>query len=81
MYVPDFARFGPFEDNLDFVGGHFKAILSKDKSKEFQFGLVKFAFVFMGIKSVSPESSEYFLDMLPVVFHVIGVDKDIVQID
>jgi len=81
LYVPDFTGFGPFEDNLDFVRGNFKAILSKDESKEFQFGLVKFAFVFMGIKSVNLESLEYFLDMFPVIFHVIRVDKDIVQID
>ena len=81
MYVPHFAGFGPFEDNLDLVGGHFKAVLSKDESKEFQSGLVKFTFVFTGVKSVSPELSEYFLDVLPVIFHVIGVDNDIVQID
>jgi len=81
LYVPDLVGFGPFEDNLDSVGRHFKAILSKDKSKEFQFGLVKFAFVFTGIKSMSPESSEYFLDVFPVIFHVVRVDKDIVQID
>jgi len=81
LYVPDFTGFGPFEDNLDFVRGHFKAIFSKDKSKEFQFSLVKFTFVFTGIKAVSPESLEYFLDVFPVIFYVIGVDKDIVQID
>jgi len=50
----DLAGFGPFEDNLDLVGvdlvgGHFKAILSKNESKEFQFGLVEFAFVLTGI--------------------------------
>jgi len=81
LYVLDFAGFRPFEDNLDFVGRHFKAILSKDESKEFQFGLVKFTFVFTGIKSVSLELSKYFLDVFPVIFHVVGVDKDIVQID
>jgi len=58
-----------------------EAILSKNESKEFKFGLVKFTFVFTGIKSMSLESSEYFLDVLPVIFHVIGVDKDIIQID
>jgi len=81
LYVLDLTGLGPFEDNLDLVGGHLKAILSKNESKVFQLGLVEFAFVFMGIKSVGPESSEYFLDMFPVIFHVIGVDKDIVQID
>ena len=55
--------------------------MSKDESKEFQLSLVEFTFVFTGIKSVSPESSEYFLDMLPVIFHVIGVDKDIVHVE
>jgi len=58
-----------------------EAILSKNEFKEFKFSLVKFTFVFTGVKSVSPESSEYFLDVLLVIFHVIGVDKDIVQID
>ena len=62
MYVPDFTRFRPFEDNLDFVGGHFKAVLSKE-SGELQLSLVKFALVFTGIKSVGLELSEYFLDM------------------
>jgi len=70
--------FGPFGDNIDLVGRHFKAVLSKDESKKFQLGLVEFAFVFMSIKSVGLESSEYFLDVFPVIFHVIGVDKDIV---
>jgi len=81
LYVPDLLGFGPFEDNLDLIGGHLNAILSKDESKEFQFGLVEFAFVFTGIKSMGPESSEYFLDTFPVIFHVIRVDKDIIQID
>jgi len=81
LYVPDFTGFGPFEDNLDLIGGHLKSILSKDESKEFQLSLVQFTFVFTGIKSMSLESSEYFLDVFPVSFHVIGVDKDMVQID
>jgi len=81
LYVPDFTGFGPFQDNLDLIRGHFKAVLSKDESNEFQLSLVEFAFVFTGVKSVGPELSEYFLDMLPVIFHIIRVDKDIVQID
>ena len=81
MYVPDLTGFGPFEDNFDLVRGYLEAILSKNESKEFEFGLVKFTFVFTGIKSMSLESSEYFLDVLLVIFHVIRVDKDIVQID
>jgi len=43
--------------------------------------LVEFTFVFTDIKSVGPELLEYFLDVLPVIFHVIRVDKDIIQID
>jgi len=35
----------------------------------------------MGIKPVGLESPEYFFDMFPVIFHVIRVDKDILQID
>jgi len=58
-----------------------EAILSKNESKEFEFSLVKFTFVFTGINSMSPESSEYFLDVLLVIFCVIRVDKDIIQID
>ena len=55
--------------------------MSKNESKEFQFGLVEFAFLFTGVKSVGPELLEYFLDMLVVIFHIIRVDKDIIQID
>jgi len=81
LNVLDLTGFGPFEYNLDLIEGHFKAFLSKDESKEFQLGLVEFTFVFTGIKSVSLELSEYFLDAFLVIFHVIRVDKDIIQID
>jgi len=49
LYVLDFTGFGPFEDNLDVVGGHIMAVWSKDDSKEFQLGLVKFTFVLTDI--------------------------------
>ena len=48
---------------------------------EFEFSLVNFTFVFMSLNSVSLEPLEYFLDVFPAIFHVIRVDKDIVQID
>ena len=67
--------------NLDLIGGHLKAILSKNESKEFQLSLVEFTFVFTGGKSMDPESLEYFLDVFLVVFHVIRADKNIIQID
>jgi len=73
LYVLDLVGFGPFEDNLDLIRGHLKAILSKDESKEFQLSLVEFASVFTGIKSMGSESSEYFLDMFLVILHVIRV--------
>ena len=57
------------------------AVLSQNESKEFQLGLVKFTFVFTGIKSVGLKLLEYFLDVFPVIFDVIRVDKDIIQTD
>ena len=72
MYVTELTGFRPFKDNFDLVRSHLEAILSKNESKEFEFGLVKFTFVFMGIKSMSPELSEYSIspnEGLPDITH------------
>ena len=42
---------------------------------------MELAFVYMGKKSVSTESAEYFLDVGFVLKDVVGVDEDFIQID
>jgi len=42
---------------------------------------MKLALIGSGKKSISLESSEYFLNMALVLRHIVGVDEDVVQID
>src|SRR5882672_8864076 len=63
LNVLDFPRFGPILDNLDLVWGHGEAFGRQHVSEVFAGSDVELAFVCMGKKSVSVESSEYFPNM------------------
>jgi len=42
---------------------------------------VKFTFVLSGIESMFPKMSEDFPNMFAMFVHVLGVDKDVIQVD
>src|SRR5467141_243848 len=81
LNILDFPRFGPILDNLDLVQGHGEAFGRQHVSEVFTGSDVEFAFVCMGKKSVSAESSEYFPNMSFVLRNVVGIDDDVIQID
>src|SRR5467141_218764 len=81
LNILDFPRFGPILDNLDLIWGHGEAFRRQHVSEVFAGSDVELAFVCMGKKSVSAESSEYFLNMSFVLGNVVGINEDVVQID
>src|SRR5882672_4511600 len=81
LNVLDFLRFRPVLDNLDLVQGHGEAFGRQHVCEVFTGSDMELTFVCMGKKSVSVEWSEYFPNMSFVLRHVVGVDKDVVQVD
>src|SRR5882672_10695544 len=81
LNILDFLRFRPILDNLDLVWGHGEAFWRQHVSEVFTGSDVELAFVCMGKKSVSAESSEYFPNMSFVLGNVVGINEDVVQID
>src|SRR5882672_1672264 len=81
LNILDFQRFGPILDNLDLVWGHGEAFGRQHVSEVFAGSDMELAFVCMGKKSISMESSEYFPNMSFVLGNVVGIDEVVVQID
>src|SRR5882672_7536162 len=81
LNILDFLRFGPILDNLDLVWGHGEAFGGQHVSKVFAGSDAKLAFVCTGKKTISVESSEYFLNMSFVLGNVVGIDEDVIQVD
>src|SRR5882672_7057702 len=81
LNILDFLGFGPILDNLDLVWGHGEAFRRQHVSEVFTGSDMELAFVCTGKKSVSVESSEYFLNMSFVLGNVVGVDEDVIQVD
>ena len=40
-----------------------------------------FAFISFGVETVFPEASEQFADVFLVLFEIVGIDKDVIEID
>ena len=74
LNVLDFLGFGPILDNLDLVWGHGEAFWRQHVSEVFAGSDMELAFVCMGKKSISMESSEYFPNMSFVLRNVVRVD-------
>ena len=81
LYVADFPWFRPVEDGLDLVFGHSKSVDGEDVAKIFDGVLVEFALIGASVEAMLSESSEDFLDVLPMIVRVIGIDEDIVQVN
>src|SRR5882672_10185124 len=81
LNILDFLGFRPILDNLDLVQGHGEAFWRQHVSEVFTGSEVELAFVCMGKKSISVESSEYFPNMSFVLGNVVRIDEDVIQID
>src|SRR5882672_5215431 len=81
LNILDFPRFGPILDNLDLVRGHGEAFGRQHVSEVFAGSDVELAFVCIGKKSVSAESSEYFPNMSFVLGNVVRIDENVIPVD
>ena len=79
-YVPDFTRLGPVLDGLNFVLGHREAIGRQHISQIFAQVTMELALVGLGIEPIAPKLGEYFPDMGRVLFRVIRIHQDIIQV-
>ena len=81
LYVFNLPRFWPLLDNLNFLVSHCQAEVRQDISKELNGISVPFAFIRFGIETVFPKVSEQFTDVFLVLFEIVGIDEDIIEID
>src|SRR5882724_5936696 len=78
--VFDFLGFWPILDDLDLVRGHGEAFGRQHVSEVFAGSDVELAFVCTGKKSISMESTKYFLNMSFVFGNVVGIDENVIKI-
>ena len=80
LNVLDIPGFRPFQNCLDFVRGHPKALGAEDVTEIFNSIRMELTFICASIKLMSTEMSEDFSDMFVVFLQVIGVDQDVIEI-
>jgi len=73
--------FWPIDNGLNFGLVHEKSIRAEDISEVFHGGFVEFAFFSICIEAMFSKSLKDFFDMLFVLGHVIGIDKDVIKVD
>jgi len=78
--VFDFPGFWPILNDLDLVRGHGEAFGRQHVSEVFAGSDVELAFVCTGKKSISMESTKYFLNMSFVFGNVVGIDENVIKI-
>ena len=81
LYVFNLPRFRPLLDNLNFFLGHCQAKVRQDVSEELNGISVLFAFIRFGVETVFPQASEQFADVFLVLFEIVGIDEDVIEID
>ena len=81
LNVFDLLRFQPLQDNFDFLVGHCQAEVREDISEELNIISVPFAFIHFGVETMFPKVSEQFTDVFLVLLEIVGIDKDIIEID
>ena len=81
LNVFDLPRFWPLLDNLDFLVGHCQAEVCQDISEELNGISVPFTFIHFGIETVFPKMSEQFTDVFLVLFEIVRIDEDVIEID
>ena len=81
LYVFNLLRFQPLLDNCNFLVSHCQAEVHQDISEELNGILVPFAFIRFGVETVFPKASEQFTDVFLVLFKIVGIDEDIIEID
>ena len=81
LYVFNLPRFRPLLDNFDFLVSHCQAKVCQDISEELNGISVPFAFICFDIETVFSKASEQFVDVFLVLFEIVGIDEDIIEID
>ena len=81
LNVLEFAWFGLFLGGLDLVISQRKTSQREHVAKVLHGVGVEIALISAGIQVVFSEASEDLTDTSAVLFHVVQVDKDIIQID
>ena len=81
LYVFNLPRFRPLLDNLNFFVSHCQSEVCQDVSEEFNGILVPFTFIRFGVETMFPQASEQFTDVFLVLFEIVGIDEDIIEID
>jgi hypothetical protein len=81
LNIFDFVRFGPVEDSLNFALVHMESIRSENESEILDGRLGELAFFSLSVELMLSEASEYFTDVFLVVFWVVWIDKDVIEIN
>ena len=81
LNILDFPRLGPILYDLDLRLVHGESLGRQNVSEVFHLLGVELTLVSAGVEAIFSESSEHFLNVLPVVREVVGVNEDIVEID
>ena len=79
-YIPDFLGFRPDLDGLDFVLGHRQAVWRQHMPQIFTQVTMALTLAGLGIEPIALKLGKYFLDMGQVLFGVIGIHQDVVQV-
>ena len=81
LNVFNLLRFWPLLDNFDFLISHCQAEVCQDISEEFNRISVPFTFIGFGVEAMFPEVLEQFVDVVLVLFEIVRIDQDIIEID
>src|ERR1700731_1268754 len=81
LYVFNLPWSGPFLYGINFSCVHRKSSRRQYKSEVLHSFNMKFTLCQVQEETVLPEPSEYLLDMFDLLFWVLGVDEDVVEVD
>ena len=81
MDVLDLPWSRPLQDCFDLVGRHGEPFRREDVPEILDSVRMELAFVGASIEAVLSEASEHFANVSFVVFQVIGVNEDVVEVD
>jgi hypothetical protein len=82
LKILNLPRFWPVYDSLYFLIRHSKAIWRQNEITKVLHGRgMEFAFFGFGIELMLVEASKYFLDVILMGCEVLGIYKDVIQID
>ena len=81
LYVFNLPQSGPFLYGFNFSCVHRKSGQRQYKSEVLHGFSMKFTLRWVQEETILPEPSEYLLDMFNVLFQILGVNEDVVEIN